>query len=127
MYEGPAFVNDNPDGFTREVIERADGSLEFPEGRNVITHIGRGDVVHPDADAFVRSAFAVAHGGAIIKSAQAGSGSNEVLGEIRKQSKYLQAIADKPTNQIRGSEKGLVNLMHWGSNQVSYVQDNLQY
>lgn len=123
-----AVLNDHPDGRTMEAIEREDGSIEFPEGRNTVQEIGVNDIVHPDRDAFVRSAIAAAH-------RDAGAGlqvkpkmkEDKVYSALQLQTKLLQQIARKPVSTTYATDRGLAQVMHWGATQIKYVDENTNW
>ena len=106
-YKGPAFVNDHPDGRTKEAIVREDGTIEMPEGRNVLTHVNPGDVVHPDRDAFLkdlqrtalRNTARVANG-KINETGYVSAMTAALKSELQQNSKYLKQIANKPAGDF---------------------------
>lgn len=106
-YKGPAFVNDHPDGRTKEAIVREDGTIEMPEGRNVLTHVNPGDVVHPDRDAFLkdlqrtalRNTARVANG-KINEAGYVSAMTAALKSELQQNSKYLKQIANKPAGDF---------------------------
>lgn len=90
-----ALLNDHPDGNTMEVLEHADGSIEFPEGRNVVRNIKTSDTVHPDRDAWfrdviLRAAYKDSHPSSIGIAA-----ASETAVLLRKQNKILEKIVNK--------------------------------
>jgi len=124
-YEGPGIVNDGPN---MEVIERADGSIEFPSGKNVLTHVGRNDIIHPDKDqwlhAFVGAANRDANAGMRVTPSRA---NNEVTQALNKQTRLLQQIATKKELHLGAGDKGMVALWKWGASQTKYIQENTNW
>jgi len=123
-----AILNDHPDGVTTEVIERANGSIEFPEGRNVIRNIGVNDIVHPDKDAWLNAILNAAHRDASAGMRQpAKRGDNQLAAALYQQTKILREIARKPSSTTHATDRGLVQVMHWGATQIKYVNENTNW
>ncbi|WP_291394806.1 hypothetical protein, partial [Acinetobacter sp.] len=106
-YKGPALINDNPDGRTLEAITREDGTIEFPEGRNVLTHVNPGDVIHPDRDAFIRDlqrtalrSVANTANGKVTELAYVSAMTNALKGELQQNNKYLKQLVNKPAGDF---------------------------
>lgn len=127
-YEGPAMVNDHPDGRTTEVIERADGSLEFPSGRNVVTHVGKNDIVHPDKDAWMNAVLGAAHRDANSGIRMTPAKQEDKVGtQLEMQTRLLRQIAGKPVSKTYASDRGMEQVWRWGANQVKYVEQNTNW
>lgn len=123
-YEGPGIVNDGPN---MEVIERSDGSIEMPSGRNVLTHVGKDDEIHPD-----RGAWANAVLGAALRDSRIGSipsikQDDKVYNTLVSQTKLLKQIAGKKEFQLNATDRGMVALHKWGASQVNYVNENTNW
>lgn len=125
-YEGPGIVND---GYKMEVIERADGTIEMPQGRNVLTHVGANDIIHPDRDAWVNAVLSAAtrdaNGG--MKYKPAAKGNNQLAAAMAAQVKLLKQIADKPVSKTYASDRGLSQVITWGVNQVKYLEQQTNW
>ena len=126
-YSGPAMVNDHPDGRTMEVIEHADGSLDFPQGRNVITNVKASDIIHPSVDDFINAALGAAHRDTNRSMPQKQRGDNQLAAALMQQTKLLKKIADKPASTTQATDRGLVQVMHWGAKQIKYVNENTNW
>lgn len=125
-YEGPGIVNDGPN---MEVIERADGSIEMPEGRNVLTHVGANDIIHPDKDRWINSVLnaAMRDSAGGMKFKQAGRGDNQLAAALAQQTKLLKQIAAKPVTKTYATDKGLRQVIAWGANEIKYVEQNTNW
>lgn len=97
-YSGAAIVND---GSKLEVIERADGTIEFPEERNALAFVGANDIVHPDREAFLDS---LKHS-AIKDTARAANGK---ISEAGYAIAMTQVLGNK-LDTLNGNVKKLVN------------------
>lgn len=127
-YEGPALVNDHPDGRTTEVIERADGTLEFPQGRNVVTHVGKNDIVHPDKDRWMAAILGAAHrdaaGGMVMPSQK----KEDVVGsQLAIQTRLLKQIAGKKELTLGATDRGMVALWNYGATSTRYIDENTNW
>lgn len=124
-----AMVNDHPDGVTSEVIERANGDIEFPQGRNVVTKIGVNDIVHPDKDAWLNAILGAATRDTAsgINFKPAAKGDNQLAAALAQQTKLLKQIAGKPVATTHATDRGLVQVMNWGANQIRYVNENTNW
>ena len=126
-YEGPATMNE----VRREVLERKDGSLEYPTGKNVLTYVEKGDIIHPFGDDFMNSL----KGSAMRDAGRvAGKGSMSISfstrameGMLYKQNSLLQQIADRPTQIIHGTERGMTQLWRSKAHDVSYFDQNTNW
>lgn len=124
-YEGHAIVND---GSTLEAIQRADGSIEFPKGRNVLTYVGKNDIVHPDKDAWLNAILNAAHRDANNGMRfTAPKGKNEVVAALEKQNILLNKIANKRENHIDAKAGALVSVWNFGAQQTKYLQENTNW
>ncbi len=127
-YEGLGTVNDNPDGRTMEVIERADGSIEMPTGRNHLTYLGATDKVHPDKEAWLNGIL-----GAANRDAAGGMRKPQIIKEdkvgnaILEQTKLLKMIANKPTQRTHADRNGLVNVINYGANERIYLENQTNW
>lgn len=129
-YEGPAMVNDHPDGRTMEVIERADGSIEMPSERNAVINIGARDVIHPDRNAWVNAAINAAFRdtSSMIRVAPTTNGSEPISGEIKRMTRQVvSAIKNQPGLNLEAKDGGLVALWKFGANQIKYVDQNCNF
>lgn len=123
-YEGPGIVNDGPN---MEVIERADGSIEMPQGRNVLTHVGANDIIHPDRERWVNSVLNAAMRDGNIKQRHFAKGDNQLAAAMIQQTKLLKQIADKPVAKTYASDRGLAQVITWGVNQVKYIEQQTNW
>jgi hypothetical protein len=125
-YEGPGIVNDGPN---MEVIERADGSIEMPQGRNVLTHVGANDIIHPDKDAWVNAVLSAAMRDSSngMRFTPAAKGDNGLAAAMIQQTKLLKKIADKPVSTTSATDRGLVQVINWGARQIKYVNENTNW
>jgi hypothetical protein len=128
---GVGMVNDNPDGITTEIIEKADGSLHIPKGRNVLTFLNDSDTVHPDADQYVKSL-----NGSISKDlarqtmesiAQERSLNKEMLKAFQQQTHILEQIKDKPVLHQTATREGLVNMFMSSSRWTTFVEQETNW
>lgn len=127
-YEGPAILNDHPDGVTKEAIERASGEIEFPEGRNVVTHVGKDDIVHPDRDAFVNAIIGAAHRDANSGMIVASKKQDDVVGnQLVLQTRLLKQIASKKELHLGSTDRGMSALWKWGANSTKYIDENTNW
>jgi hypothetical protein len=103
-YEGLATVNEYRD----EVIKRADGTTEFPKGRNVTTWIGSNDQVFPSLDAYLESLLAATHLNAkpFLSGPPAVTVNVQVPKEDKKTHDLLQKLLSKPTANIAIYDNG---------------------
>jgi len=121
-YEGFATVNEIRD----EVIQRADGRFEFPTGRNVLTHVGKDDIIHPDKNKWMNAMLNAAHRDANTQYSST-KAENPLINEIKGQTKLLKLIANRPVATTSATNTGLVQVMKWGSNQIKYVDQNTNW
>lgn len=126
-YEGLGMINDHPDGRTMEVIERADGSIDMPGGRNVITHVDKDDIIHPDRNAWLNAILGAAHRDAMLGVPITGKTDTGIMSAMMLQTKLLKQIANKPVSKTYATDKGLVQVIHYGSSQIKYENENLQW
>jgi len=124
---GLGMVNDHPDGVTTEVIERADGSIEVPQGRNVITPLGTNDIVHPSVDDFINAALGAAHRDTNRRMQPAGQKEDKVYSAVMMQTKLLKKIADKPIYNTNITDGGIKKMVDYGDKQNSYVHENTNW
>jgi hypothetical protein len=123
-YEGPAIINDNPDGRTLEAITRADGSIEFPEGRNVLTNVGANDTIHPDRDVFMKSlqdsalrATARAANGKITEGGYMAAMTSVLGSKLDKLDGNLKKLVSKPIGNVNvytKNEDYITSQTNWG-------------
>lgn len=124
-YEGPAIVGD---GGKSEVIERADGSIEFTPATDTLAYVGKNDIIHPDKDQWMNAIL-----GAASRDSQSGMRAtpgkqqNEVAKAISKQTKLLEQIAAKKELHLGAGDKGMVALWKWGAQQVKYTDQNTNW
>jgi len=132
-YEGMAIVGD---GGKQEVIERADGSIEFTPDTDTLTHVGRNDIVHPDAGAWLSLINAAAQRDALKNMGAVGAKNSGIdIGaelekqnrHLEKQNKFLQQIAGKRENHISAKDGALVSIWKYGANQAAYVDENTNW
>ncbi len=127
-YEGPGLLNDNPDGHTMEVLEHADGSVEFPSGRNVVTHIAKDDIIHPDKDAWMNVFLNAAHRDANVNIGYRPAKDNSLALAMEKQTKMIvSAIQGKQELHLGAGDRGMVALWKWGASQTKYTDENCQF
>jgi len=125
VYEGPGIVNDGPN---MEVIERADGSIEMPQGRNVLTHVGANDIIHPDKDAWINAVLnAAMRDGSKRLPGNYGKGDNQLAAALTQQTRLLKKIADKPVSTTHATDRGLVQVINWGAKQIKYINENTNW
>lgn len=124
-YEGPAIVGD---GGKSEVIQRADGSIEFTPSTDTLTYVGKNDIIHPDKDAWLNAILGAAHRDANtrMKFAPAKQG-NEVAYALNAQTQILKQIANKKEVIIGASNGGMVALHNWGARQTKYINENTNW
>lgn len=123
-YAGYGTVNEIRD----EVIERANGAVEFPTGRDVVTYLDKGDIVHPDKNAWLDGILNAAHRDANRAIPATMSRKESALeAEIKGQTKLLKQIANRPTSKTYATEKGLRQVMVWGSRQIEYKHENTDW
>ena len=127
-YTGYATVNE----IRREVIERKDGSLEYPTGKNVLTYLNKGDAVHPFGEDFMNSLKGSAMRDAGRVATKGGGVSinfstRTMEQTLAKQNSLLQQIADKPTQIIHGTEQGMTQLWRSKAKDVSYFDQNTNW
>ena len=127
-YTGFATVNE----IRREVIERKDGSIEYPSGKNVLTYLEKGDAVHPFGEDFMNSLKGSALRDAGRVATKGGGVSinfstHAMEGILYKQNSLLQQIADKPTQIIHGTEQGMTQLWRSKAHDVSYFDQNTNW
>ena len=126
-YEGPATMNE----VRREVLERKDGSLEYPTGKNVLTYVEKGDIIHPFGDDFMNSL----KGSAMRDAGRvAGKGSMSINfstrameGMLYKQNNLLQQIADRPIETTYGTEGSVKSLLRWGMKEIEYTDKSTNW
>ena len=124
-YEGPAIVGD---GGKSEVIQRADGSIEFTPATDTLTHVGKNDIIHPDKDAWLNAILGAAH-----RDANAGmkftpaKQNNEVAYALNAQTQILKQIANKKEVVIGANNGGMVALHNWGARQTKYISENTNW
>ena len=129
-YSGPAIVNDHPDGYTTEVIERGDGTIEIPKGRNVLTHIGADDIIHPDKNAWLNAILNAAHRDAISGTGVKEVKSNDavLVAAMNKQTqKIVNAINNKTELHLGAGDRGMVALWKHGASTVKYIDQNTNW
>ena len=121
-YTGFATVNE----IRREVIERKDGSIEYPTGKNVMTFLEKGDAVHPFGEEFMNSLKGSAMRDAGRVATKGGGVSinfstRTMEGKLDKQNSLLQQIADRPIETTYGTEGSLKTFLRWGMKQIDYT------
>jgi len=123
-YEGPAIVGD---GGKSEVIERADGRIEFTPATDTLTHIGRNDIIHPDKHAWQEAMLNAAHRDAHAgMRAPAMQPAENISGALDRQTKSIvYAIKNKREVIIKGAS-GKDIIFRDGSNSTTYLNNNLQ-
>ena len=127
-YTGYATVNE----IRREVIERKDGSIEYPTGKNVLTYLNKGDAVHPFGEDFMNSLKGSAMRDAGRVATKGGGvainfSTRTMEGKLDKQNSLLQQIADKPTQIIHGTEQGMTQLWRSKAKDVTYFDQNTNW
>ena len=124
-----ALLNDHPNGVTTEVIERANGDIEFPQGRNVVSKIGVNDIVHPDKDAWINAILGAAtrDTAAGMKFKPSGKGDNQLAAAMAQQTKLLKQIANKKELHLGATDRGMTALWQYGSNQATYINENTNW
>lgn len=124
-YEGPAWVDD---GGRPEAIVRADGRVEIGGNKPRLTWVGRNDVVHKDADEFLRNLalrdVAAASTGTPVTESGYGKAMITALAE---NTNLLKRIADKPVLHQSATRDGLVNMWKWGANYTKWVDEQTQF
>lgn len=123
-YSGPAIVND---GTKLEVLEREDGSIEFPEGRDVLTNVGKNDIIHPDRDVWMNTILGAAHRDAVLKTPGGSKTDTGIMSAMQLQTKLLKQIASKPALKLSSTEGGMRALWSWGANQTKYIDQNTNW
>jgi hypothetical protein len=117
------------DGGKKEIIERADGRIEITPATDTLTHIGKNDIVHPDAAAWMN----LIHGGAQrdatrgLSNKGAKNTSIDIGSELKKQSKLLTQIATKKELHLTSSGAGMQAIWKWGSQQTTYVNESTNW
>lgn len=124
-YEGPAWVDD---GGRPEAIVRADGRVEIGGNKPRLTWVGRNDVVHKDADDFLRNLalrdVAAASTGAPVTESGYGKA---MITALTENTNLLKRIADKPVLHQSATRDGLVNIWKWGANYTKWVDEQTQF
>jgi len=125
-YEGLGIVNDGP---KMEAIERADGSIEFPQGRDVLTYVGKNDIIHPDKDVWLNAILNAAHrdANASMRFTPESKKDNSLSIAMKKQTQLLQQIANKKELNLSAKQGGMEALWKWGANQTKYVNENTNW
>lgn len=121
-YQGLAIVGD---GGKREVIKRKDGSIELTPPHDTLTYLHKDDIVFPGMmDFMLNNAMPK------MKTLPV-SNNNEINAAIEAQTKVLKPILNKIANNktlhLGASDRGMVAVWQWGSNQTRYVNENTNW
>ena len=124
-YEGWGTINE----YKQEVVEHPDGSFEMPYGRNVLRYIGRDEIIHPDANEFMRKRAIqdVSNVAVYVKPEARQDNSGDVVKALDKHGRILSQIANKPTLQMNSSAGGLEAMWRTGRNYLNWLDQQTQY
>lgn len=133
-YEGPGIINDHPSG-RKEALVHADGSISFPQGRNVLRHFKKGERVLPDADV-VRNNIQRAAMKDITRLANGTAGEDNygylMAASIEKNianmgDKVVAAINNKESLSLSASQGGMEAMWRHLAGNVKYVNQNTNW
>lgn len=125
-YQGWGTMNE----YRQEIIEHPDGSIEMPYGRNVLKYIGRDDIIHPDANEFMRKQAIqdVSNVSVYVKpEAHQRDNSGAIIGAIDRQGRTLERIANKKELHLNSSAGGLEAMWRTGRNYLNWLDEQTQY
>jgi len=122
-YEGLAIVGD---GGKAEVHERADGSFSFTPKTDTLTHVGKGDRIHPDADQWVNSIIAAAFRDSKIN--EYAPGATKVDNGIEKKLTILtNTIRNKKELHVRAGFNSVMSIHKYGDWWVNYINEQTDF
>lgn len=130
-YEGMAWVDD---GGKPEAHIREDGSVEIGSNKPRLTWVGKNDIIHPDANQFLKSLEGSAMKDvALVASTNINEDNYSLLmtsilsDKLDKQSNYLKTIANKKELNISATKGGLEMVIRHGANSLYYVEDQINW
>ncbi len=128
-YEGFAWVDD---GGKPEAIIRENGDIEIGTSDPRITYVGKNDIVHPDANAFlqqmqlqaIRSTAAMLGGAPITEKNYTKEMTDALTNELRG---VKEAIRNKKEIHIKPGFNDMMNVTRFGNRWQQYYNDQINF
>ncbi len=125
-YEGMAVVGD---GGRQEIIERSNGQFEITPSKDTLTYVGKDDIIHPDASAWMKMMSKGAENDVnrMFVNKPKVIEPIDLSIEIKKQTSILNKIASKKELHLHSSNAGMQAIWKWGANETNYINQSTNW